>query len=65
MVGAHRGLQGRVPGRNTVTGRINFRDKDPVPITALKKVIRHAVEDRKQPKCVISKVPWENVVKTR
>jgi len=33
------------PAIEAGTGCINFRDKDPVPITALKKEIRHAMED--------------------
>jgi len=47
--GAHHIAEFKVkyPAINTGKGCINFKSKDPVPVTALKKVVRHAIENPK------------------
>jgi uncharacterized protein YdhG (YjbR/CyaY superfamily) len=41
------GFRDKYPAIKTGKGCINFRSKDPVPVTALKQVIRHAMRQKK------------------
>ena len=42
-------FKAKYPKMKTGTGCISFKDTDPVPVTALKKVIKHAIEHPNQP----------------
>jgi uncharacterized protein YdhG (YjbR/CyaY superfamily) len=42
-------FKAQYPAIKTGKGSINFRVSDPVPVTALKRVIRHAIEHPKAP----------------